>query len=231
MAVKKIIKKRRVSIPSRLQKQIFQEAGSGCVFCRESEIASLEIHHIDEDPSNNDEVNLILVCRNCHGKITAGELSAADVDMHKKMAVFGALQSVASKGSVSVNIAGGSFKGDVAQTINKFSSSKGQKIQHPPGSLGANLSFKGYVDYLLSKYYKYRKADSSFGRKVPFSHAVIHRRIQERFHSKTFFMPEDNFEELCNYLKAQIDQTILGKRNRSDGVSNYHPFEDHYKNS
>lgn len=31
---------------------------------------SLDVHHIDSNPKNNDESNLIPVCRSCHSKIT-----------------------------------------------------------------------------------------------------------------------------------------------------------------
>ncbi len=47
-----------------------------CCICREPR-QPVEKHHIDEDPSNNDWNNLAVVCRNCHGLVSAkGPLDA-----------------------------------------------------------------------------------------------------------------------------------------------------------
>ncbi|MEQ1935830.1 MAG: HNH endonuclease signature motif containing protein, partial [Fimbriimonadaceae bacterium] len=67
-----------------LEKRLYQEAGSKCVFCPEAEVASLQIHHIDEDRANNNFDNLILVCANCHTKITRRVWSEADVRIKKR---------------------------------------------------------------------------------------------------------------------------------------------------
>jgi hypothetical protein len=221
--------KARVKIPKITEKSIFQESSSACAFCRESEVSALEIHHIDEDPSHNADENLILVCGNCHGKITAGVISQADVVLQKRMAVFKALDQVKNKATVEVNVSGGSFRGDVAHTINKFASKPSSKIQHPVGSIGANLWLKGYIDYLLAQYYEFKKADESYGVKQRFSHAVIHKNIQKKFGYKTFFIPEEYFADLSRYIKSAIDRTIQGKTNRSRGIRNYHSFEEHPK--
>ena len=76
--------KRRTKIPKTLEKRVFQEAGSKCSFCPEAEVVSLEIHHIDGDPSNNAFGNLILVCASCHAKITGGAISKEAVCLKKR---------------------------------------------------------------------------------------------------------------------------------------------------
>jgi hypothetical protein len=86
---------------------------------------------------------------------------------------------------------------------------------------------KGYVDYLLARYFEYRKADSSYGRRTKFSHAVIHNHIQREFGAKTFFLPESAFGRLTAYLARHIDNTIQGRKNGSRGQPNYHSFEEH----
>ena len=77
-------KNKRISMSKTLEKRVYQEAGSKCVFCPEADVASLQIHHIDEDRANNDFENLILVCANCHTKITRRVLSEADVRIKKR---------------------------------------------------------------------------------------------------------------------------------------------------
>jgi hypothetical protein len=76
--------KKRTKLPKTLEKRVFQEAGSKCAFCPESEVVALQIHHIDDDPSNNEFPNLILVCAACHAKITGGVLSVEEVRLRKQ---------------------------------------------------------------------------------------------------------------------------------------------------
>jgi len=219
----------RKKIPPLTQKQVQAECLSRCPFCGESDVATLEFHHIDGDRSNNDPANLVAACGSCHTRITRGIISQADV-VTKKRELFWTAKRQPSvvQPAVSVNIQGSSFSGDIAQNITKISVRKhSSKIVHPPGSIGANLPKKGYIDYLIGKYFKYRDADRGYGRNVNFSHAVIHKNIERKFGAKTFFLPEGVFNDLVVYLMDCIDKTIQGRRNHAKGTPNYHSFEAH----
>jgi len=220
--------KKRHTISALKQKQLLQEADSQCPFCGDRDVSTIEFHHIDGDPSDNDLRNLIVVCSSCHTRITKGIISEADI-VTKKKELYRTSQSQPSRGqaAVNVNITSSTFHGDIAQNITKISGVKAPRIVHPPGSIGANLSMKGYVDYLIGRYFDYRKADRSYGRNIRFSHAVIHKNIERKFGAKTFFLPEHAFRNLVEYLTRHIDNTIQGKRNQSGGVPNYHGFEEH----
>ena len=213
-----------------VEKRVFQEASSRCSFCSEAEVSSLEIHHIDGNPSNNAIENLLLVCASCHSKITARVIAEKEIRRIK-----GFLGSQAKPNTlrpdttVSVSILHSRFRGDIAHTINKFVSPNAPRPQYPQGSLGADLIEKGYVDYLIAQYYKCRKADASYGQERPFSHAEIHTTIQRRFGFRTFFMPVERFSDLVQFLQSRIDGTILGKNNGSRDVRNYHSFDEHVK--
>lgn len=99
------------------------------------------------------------------------------------------------------------------------------KSLHPVDSIGADTIKKGYIDYLIKRYFDYRQADASYGSFRPFSHAEIHTTIQRKFKAKTFFIHVSRFEELCDYIKSRVDQTILGRNNRSRGIPNYDSFD------
>ena len=61
------MKKKRTTIPKPRKDKILVKFNHQCVVCSES---LHEVHHIDEDPSNHDEDNLIVLCPNCHqGKV------------------------------------------------------------------------------------------------------------------------------------------------------------------
>jgi hypothetical protein len=210
-----------------LQKQLQQESNSCCSFCEERDVSTFEFHHIDEDPSNNAPENLIVACSSCHTRITKGLISLADVLTKKREQQWMSQFRKPDNGGVHVNVQNSIFKGDVAQTITKISTPRAPRIAHPPGSIGANLPMKAYVDYLLKRYFTYRKADASYGRRTPFSHSVIHQNIERDFGAKTFFNPESRFPSMVAYLQEHIDATIQGKRNTSKGASNYHSFDEH----
>ena len=74
--------KKRIRLPKALEKRIFQEAGSKCVFCPESDVVILEVHHIDGNPANNAFENLLLVCPTCHAKV--GGMSLESVRLKKR---------------------------------------------------------------------------------------------------------------------------------------------------
>jgi len=222
--------KQRKDIPRMTQKRIYQEADSRCAFCREEEVTSLTIHHIDSNPGNYHEENLILVCSNCHGKITHGILSQADVALKKREIFWTRKMTVNKAGKTfSVVVDNSVITGDVANTITNISMKKNslKAPPHPQGSIGANLSMKAYTDYLIGCYFDLKKADSSYGRNTKFSHAVIHRNIQKTMGGRTFYLPESKFQDLMEFLQNHIDQTIQGKVNRKRGVKNYHSFQEH----
>lgn len=224
------MRKKRIAIPKTTEKRTFQQFSSRCGFCFEAEIASLQIHHIDEDPSNNKIENLFVICGTCHGKVTGGVISETDVKLRKRQIEWVPSMPPVSSLNTSapvVSVQNSTVGGDVAQHITKITTTKAPKITHPPGSIGANLQMKGYIDYLIARYFNHRKSDTSFGRKAKFSHAEIHTTIQSEFGSKTFFISTMRFEDLVIFLKRRIDRTILGKTNLSKGITNYHTFDEH----
>ena len=79
-------KKNRKSIPqkSKVRAELQKEINSVCPFCDNTDVGHFQIHHIDENPSNNNKENLLLLCLICHSKITKGDLSLNDVINVKK---------------------------------------------------------------------------------------------------------------------------------------------------
>lgn len=75
------IKKTRIRIPqvSKIKAELQKEINSKCPFCNNTDVGHFEIHHIDDNPSNNKQQNLILLCPLCHSKITKGDISQNEV--------------------------------------------------------------------------------------------------------------------------------------------------------
>ncbi len=79
-------KKIRNEIPQRnkVKAKLQQEINSICPFCDNDDVGHFQIHHIDSDPLNNENSNLILLCPLCHSKITKGDISIDQVIKTKK---------------------------------------------------------------------------------------------------------------------------------------------------
>jgi hypothetical protein len=54
---------RRTSIPKKVRESVLKEYRHRCSICGGDHP---QLHHIDEDPSNHDRLNLLPVCPNCH---------------------------------------------------------------------------------------------------------------------------------------------------------------------
>lgn len=58
--------KTRINPPKPIRDQVLKEYHHRCAIRGED---NPQIHHIDEDPSNNDPLNLLPLCPNCHSAI------------------------------------------------------------------------------------------------------------------------------------------------------------------
>ena len=58
-------KKRRPKIPqeNKVRADLQKEIGSICPFCDSEDVGHFQIHHINENPSDNEIVNLLLLCQ------------------------------------------------------------------------------------------------------------------------------------------------------------------------
>jgi len=55
----------RTEIPRKIRVAVLKEYHHKCAICEASQ-PDPELHHIDEDPSNHDSLNILPLCPNCH---------------------------------------------------------------------------------------------------------------------------------------------------------------------
>jgi hypothetical protein len=67
---------KRKSIPAKTKALFQKEINSLCPHCPNEDVGHFQIHHIDENPENNDIGNLLMLCPTCHSKITKGDISS-----------------------------------------------------------------------------------------------------------------------------------------------------------
>ena len=76
--------KKRVSIPKDTKRRLLIECGFKCTMNRCDREIALEIHHIDENPENNDINNLIILCAIHHEMATRGILDKKTCQILKR---------------------------------------------------------------------------------------------------------------------------------------------------
>jgi hypothetical protein len=225
----------RAAIPKPTEKLIYQQANSRCSFCGCDEIPLLDIHHIvpRSEGGSNEPSNLILSCKNCHARIHSESISENEVYRVKKSlgAVIyrmpGTPEPPPPSNVVSV---GGDANGSIVagQVTIHGDARLPSKMNHPAGSIGADLLRKNYVQYLVRRYDEFRQVGQrSYGQKGSHQYGAIHKNIQSRFKARTYFIPVERFDELVAYLHGRIDKTIQAKRNRAQGRRAYSSFEEY----
>lgn len=68
--------------------------------------------------------------------------------------------------------------------------------------------------YLIDKYNEFKK----YYEKEKMNYSVIYSNIKQKFKMKWDDIPVERFEELADFLKAKIDKTIIGKKNKSENM-------------
>ena len=70
----------RTKIPqeARVKAELQKVIGSRCFFCPSEDVGHFQIHHIDENNSNHNRINLLFLCQHCHSKFTKKEWPMED---------------------------------------------------------------------------------------------------------------------------------------------------------
>lgn len=103
---------------------------------------------------------------------------------------------------------------------------RSKQMAYPEGTIGADVSKRNYLRYLTKQYNDFREADARFGASRPFHYSVIHKNIESEFGSPTYHLPVQLFERLAEYVQGRIDNSILGRNNRRNGIPNFKSFDE-----
>lgn len=215
--------KTRKKLPEKIRAKLQQEIGSECPVCRDSDVGHFEVHHLDENPENNDFLNLLMLCRNCHSNITKGDLTLDEAKAIKKIL---SIRNSKSKGS-SIHVAGNVSNSTLANSIQTekliITHPKKPKIEPAIGTIARNAEKKNYVKHLIDRYNEFKESEIG---KSKMNYAVIYSIIKKEFKASAFQIPEQQFDSLTRFLQKRIDGTRLGKINTSKGIKNYSKFSE-----
>lgn len=223
---------KRKAIPQKTKKLIWQEADGSCVFCQERNVDVLENHHIiDWAKGGTDEFeNLILVCANCHSKITNGSITTVEV-FKAKMQLQNNSAKTKPKSNVlkfptasnSIHLSRSNNTGIIANNVKITTQRKSIKLEPPVGTIGSDGDKRSYIKRLIERYHEFKKAEHGL---TNFKYHAIYSAIKKEFKCKWDFIRLENFSALVNYLQYRIDNTRLGRNRKSKRQKNYSSFDE-----
>jgi len=209
-----IVKKTRTKIPkeNKVRAELQQEIGSACPFCNNLDVGHFEIHHIDENPSNNDIGNLLLLCPICHSKITKGDIGQLET-LKKKIELLKSPIISKLEGPKIIN-----FNSKIGTAIvgnnNSVSIKKPKSVKqkYPEGCIGFETTKANYIAHLIQRYNEYKEYEIGKGN---INYSIFSAHLKKRFKlgpTRTLNnLPINKFEELVDYIHLRIDTTKLAK--------------------
>ncbi|MCK4978875.1 MAG: HNH endonuclease [Candidatus Delongbacteria bacterium] len=78
-------KKERKYIPQAISQKVLKEYSNRCAICEDNDPQS---HHIDEVPSNNDPLNLLPACPNCHMSNIHNPVKVIPINLQKLFRIY-----------------------------------------------------------------------------------------------------------------------------------------------
>jgi hypothetical protein len=126
------------------------------------------------------------------------------------------------------SIHGGGHNGPKAVNETNHARLSNRANEYPVGTIGSDREQRNYIQYLVQRYHRARRAELDFGRSGParFRYAAIFTNIERKFGAPTYFVSKARFDELVKYLQHRIDGTVLGKSNIMRGIRNYASREE-----
>jgi|GEM_PF-2349856 len=223
----KSTRKPRTKIPqeNKVRAELQREIKSECPFCLATEVGHFEIHHIDENPSNHEMVNLLLLCRTCHSKITKGDISQLEVYKVKMRILSNSpLTTIPKTTSDHFNNVNTAITGNYNNVVIK--QQKPLKRQYPPDCIGYESLKANYVGHLIKRYNEYKayELDNKINYAVFAGHLKKHFKIPP---TRTIYnLPIGRFDELVQHIQYRIDKTKLAKI-KGKSQKNYSSFSEY----
>ena len=222
--------------PGRSQeRRIWDESGSRCQFCGAVGTAGLQIHHLDENPANTVDTNLLAICGGCHERYKHGVITRNDAYRVKFCVSEGKLpfplltsehaRPRRKKTEINVDV----NNGQVAEKIvNNHYGEKAQRIVLP-GTVAEDPDRYNYLEYLMERLAKFRAAGASYGqvRKGKVHVGVIRNMVKNDWGALPKNLKLSVWDAVVADLKTKIENTALGRVRAKQGRGCYHSFEEH----
>lgn len=215
----------RKAVPKRIEKKLFQEVGSRCPLCGESDVARLQIHHIKPyaESAMHDPEDMLVLCANCQADANVGTIPVETLYEAKRGSRIIKLPlaaAVAQHVQGSENIVAGR---DV--NIRMAVGSRRTVMPTPASTVCDDPRMVGYLQYLAKRYNQFREWDARHGGEQ-MKHGFIHGAYARHMKYAIRTTPIDAFAEGVEFLQGRILGTKLGRIMNSRRQRVFSLFED-----
>lgn len=216
---------------------MWDESGCRCQFCGTPGTGGLQIHHLDENPANTVDSNLLAICGACHERYKHGQISRNDAFRVKFYLTEGKPPfpllapeppALPARRRRKTSIDVGVNHGQVAEKIvNNYGEGKSRIVL--PGTVAEDADRYNYLEYLMERLAEFREAGASFGqkRKGKIHVGVIRNMVKNDWGALPKNLKLSVWDAVVADLKAKIENTALGRVRTKQGNRCYHSFEDH----
>ncbi len=220
--------KHRRAVPLKFRALLQQEINSKCPFCDSTEVDHFHVHHINEDPSDNDFGNLLMTCTTCHSKITKGDILQPEV-FRKKMSLRNRSPSNIAPISNRQNRISGSVINSVIGDNNKITYKVGNVSEkYPPGCLGHDTLKANYISYLVGRYNDFKKDELGSRMNYAVFASILKKHFKLGPTRSIYNLPIERFTDVSDFIQVRIEGTRLARVKRAKGQVNfYSSFEDY----
>ncbi|MBI4527367.1 MAG: HNH endonuclease [Deltaproteobacteria bacterium] len=222
------------TIPKRLEKTLFQEAGSRCPNCSENDVSTLTIHHIkpfSENPVHN-RADMIVLCANCHARADRGEITTDRLYDLKALlgnATFHSPQTPSSCSQTVIGqsnfVAGGDIQVGHLHISTPRTKGKG-RVGVIPGTVATDPHKVGYLKHLAKRYNEFKEYEAG---KDNMRYALVYQAYQREIKYGIEHTPLELFEMACKYLQTRIENTMLGRIRKKQEQKLYSTFEEFFR--
>lgn len=193
------------------------------------------------DPSQTDEernafANLVLMCAACH-KIIDGDPERYPVERLQQMKAdhgrtadvevqpIDATRAALILKNYTVRIQGHLSIGTLQATSVTFKTSRSRRatVPLPADVIGGSSPHRRYIKHLVKRYQEFASQQA----RRNFRHAAIYSAIKKKFGTTWEWVPLSSFTAFAAFLHSRIDNTLLGRVNKSRGTRNYSSFAEY----
>lgn len=214
--------RKRPGLPKRIEKALYQEVGSSCPLCGESDIVKLTVHHIEPwaECQEHDPLKMIVLCANCHARVSAGDINGASLYRAKLRAR--ATNSAPAAAVVQHVVGDRNAVAGRDVNIRVTGRSRRSAFPRPAGTVCDDPRKVGYLQYLAKRYNQFKEWDVG---KAAMRYGFIHTAYQRHMRYAIRTTPLDQFEKGAGWLQQRILATKLGRTLAVRGQMLYSPFD------
>uniref|UniRef100_Q3AR05 HNH nuclease n=1 Tax=Chlorobium chlorochromatii (strain CaD3) TaxID=340177 RepID=Q3AR05_CHLCH len=220
--------RKKIPMENKVRAELQKQISSKCPFCENEDVGHFQIHHIDENHDNNEILNLILICPNCHSKMTKKEI-AQEIVFKKKIELLSSqVSNKKEQSSKTINFnnskVGNNIIGD-----NNIIITKTQKSKYPEGCIGFDSIKANYIGYLISRFNEYKEYEVGKGNvKYGLFGAQLKKYYKIGSTRTIYNLPIEKFDDLVQLIQSKINGTKLAKV-KGKNHKNYLNFNEYTK--